>query len=110
MRLEHSVLRGFVLPYLWLAFFFFLNDTATPEIYTLSPPDALPISRLRCARNVLLYAFVVAIPFHFLSPASPLLALILSVMDPLIIAASVAGLHAMSDELGSILRIGRAHV
>src|SRR3712207_8105394 len=24
--------------------FFFLNDTATPEIYTLSLPDALPIS------------------------------------------------------------------
>src|SRR5256886_7911049 len=25
-------------------FFFFLNDTATPEIYTLPLPDALPIS------------------------------------------------------------------
>src|SRR4051794_41912134 len=29
-----------------LAFFFF-NDTATPEIYTLSLHDALPISRAR---------------------------------------------------------------
>src|ERR1044071_10287487 len=28
-------------------FFFFFNDTATPEIYTLSLHDALPISR-RC--------------------------------------------------------------
>src|SRR5258708_12462206 len=25
--------------------FFFFNDTATPEIYTLSLPDALPISK-----------------------------------------------------------------
>src|SRR2546426_12079823 len=28
-----------------LAFFFFFNDTATTEIYTLSLHDALPISR-----------------------------------------------------------------
>src|SRR5690349_22134944 len=28
-------------------FFFFFNDTATPEIYTLSLHDALPISRGR---------------------------------------------------------------
>src|SRR2546428_8195450 len=27
------------------SFFFFFNDTATPEIYTLSLHDALPISR-----------------------------------------------------------------
>src|ERR1043165_10250795 len=27
---------------------FFFNDTATPEIYTLSLPDALPIYALRC--------------------------------------------------------------
>src|SRR5439155_24372503 len=30
-----------------LSFFFFFNDTATPEIYTLSLHDALPISRAR---------------------------------------------------------------
>src|SRR2546422_6640461 len=30
-----------------LIFFFFFNDTATTEIYTLSLHDALPISRLR---------------------------------------------------------------
>src|SRR6266496_3918809 len=30
--------------YYFLAFFFFLNDTATTEIYTLSLHDALPIS------------------------------------------------------------------
>src|SRR6266542_5470060 len=29
------------------SFFFFFNDTATTEIYTLSLHDALPISRLR---------------------------------------------------------------
>src|SRR2546427_7141303 len=28
----------------WLQFFFFFNDTATTEIYTLSLHDALPIS------------------------------------------------------------------
>src|SRR2546425_4892546 len=28
--------------------FFFFNDTATTEIYTLSLHDALPISELRC--------------------------------------------------------------
>src|SRR3989449_1830574 len=31
--------------------FFFFNDTATTEIYTLSPHDALPISRVRLARH-----------------------------------------------------------
>src|SRR5216684_9421071 len=33
--------------YLFLTFFFFFNDTATTEIYTLSLHDALPI----CARS-----------------------------------------------------------
>ena len=28
----------------WFSFFFFFNDTATTEIYTLSLHDALPIS------------------------------------------------------------------
>src|SRR2546429_1232049 len=32
---------------MWLTFFFFFNDTATTEIYTLSLHDALPISRRR---------------------------------------------------------------
>src|SRR2546430_6263847 len=35
-----------ILIYLYLSFFFF-NDTATTEIYTLSLHDALPISALR---------------------------------------------------------------
>src|SRR2546428_6235899 len=30
--------------------FFFFNDTATTEIYTLTLHDALPISSVRCAR------------------------------------------------------------
>src|SRR2546426_8024599 len=34
-----------------LSFFFFFNDTATTEIYTLSLHDALPIYRLRAARR-----------------------------------------------------------
>src|SRR5258708_16090749 len=34
------------------AFFFFFNDTATTEIYTLSLPDALPILPLRPIRTV----------------------------------------------------------
>src|SRR2546429_4305547 len=33
-------------------FFFFFNDTATTEIYTLSLHDALPISTLRKRREV----------------------------------------------------------
>src|SRR5450432_4582517 len=32
------------LPFIYLSFFFFFNDTATTEIYTLSLHDALPIS------------------------------------------------------------------
>src|SRR3989475_13281977 len=40
----HSTILGLInLPTL-LAFFFFFNDTATTEIYTLSLHDALPIS------------------------------------------------------------------
>src|SRR5215813_15382161 len=35
-------------PLLFLCLFFFFNDTATTEIYTLSLHDALPISRTRC--------------------------------------------------------------
>src|SRR2546429_1515782 len=32
------------MPHLFISFFFFFNDTATTEIYTLSLHDALPIS------------------------------------------------------------------
>src|SRR2546430_3458298 len=34
------------------SFFFFFNDTATTEIYTLSLHDALPIYRAVCLRGV----------------------------------------------------------
>src|SRR2546426_8663289 len=34
---------------MWIRVFFFFNDTATTEIYTLSLHDALPISRSRRA-------------------------------------------------------------
>src|SRR3989442_15626733 len=36
----------------FVVFFFFFNDTATTEIYTLSLHDALPISRPRDDRGV----------------------------------------------------------
>src|SRR5438552_17695262 len=36
--------RGGFAPSSSFSFFFFFNDTATPEIYTLSLHDALPIS------------------------------------------------------------------
>src|SRR2546429_6012207 len=35
----------YMLQYLFFTIFFFFNDTATTEIYTLSLHDALPISR-----------------------------------------------------------------
>src|SRR2546427_7992383 len=41
-------------------FFFFFNDTATTEIYTLSLHDALPISRVRAPRPESLSADVTA--------------------------------------------------
>ena len=34
-----------------VAMFFFFNDTATTEIYTLSLHDALPISQRNAAEN-----------------------------------------------------------
>src|SRR5256885_8805703 len=43
-------MRGFL-----ISFFFFFNDTATTEIYTLSLHDALPISRLLPEADTVLY-------------------------------------------------------
>src|SRR5689334_23691829 len=39
------ILRVTIYTYITLIFFFFFNDTATTEIYTLSLHDALPICR-----------------------------------------------------------------
>src|SRR2546430_3348899 len=64
-----------LLSFLWLrirSFFFFFNDTATTEIYTLSLHDALPISlyrlyhgrrlrRVRCRGRAILFSFARAI-------------------------------------------------
>src|SRR5882762_11877195 len=36
----------------FFSFFFFFNDTATTEIYTLSLHDALPTSSRRCRRTL----------------------------------------------------------
>src|SRR2546421_7666748 len=40
-----------MMPHPSSVFFFFFNDTATTEIYTLSLHDALPISILDCAQR-----------------------------------------------------------
>src|SRR2546426_12580754 len=45
--MRHKTLLRLVLSYLIYLFFFFFNDTATTEIYTLSLHDALPIWRRR---------------------------------------------------------------
>src|SRR2546422_9201011 len=42
-------------------FFFFFNDTATTEIYTLSLHDALPISKFEAVVVVCVFAGVIAI-------------------------------------------------
>src|SRR3712207_9250726 len=47
-HLHSAAISLFVL----IMFFFFFNDTATTEIYTLSLHDALPISNLRNADHV----------------------------------------------------------
>src|SRR2546426_5847791 len=43
-------------PLLSLHFFFFFNDTATPEIYPLSLHDALPISKSRASLTQIMRA------------------------------------------------------
>src|ERR1039458_10869289 len=49
------------LVYCFVYFFFFFNDTATTEIYTLSLHDALPISLTRRNRFVLRLLLALAI-------------------------------------------------
>src|SRR5260363_419293 len=56
-RTGHQSLSGICLltrlsHFLIFSFFFFFNDTATTEIYTLSLHDALPISRLRRSQAI----------------------------------------------------------
>src|SRR5947208_13744570 len=50
----------YILYFCLLPFFFFFNDTATTEIYTLSLHDALPISRHRRC----LFLSVKMVPFQ----------------------------------------------
>src|SRR5258708_40176152 len=57
-----------------LCVFFFFNDTATTEIYTLSLHDALPISCLMASRKVTCVPFT-ALPF---GPAPFVLAMAIS--------------------------------
>src|SRR5688572_32214904 len=49
--LTRTLLRVFAVSSSLSSFFFFFNDTATTEIYTLSLHDALPISRIDCWRS-----------------------------------------------------------
>src|SRR3989337_1611511 len=62
IRLSSHPLRGSIVrPHLFSALclfycFFFFNDTATTEIYTLSLHDALPISRLNSSHGSISYA------------------------------------------------------
>src|ERR1039457_5147530 len=48
VSIQRTLTRSTPFPYRtrWRALFFFFNDTATTEIYTLSLHDALPISKL----------------------------------------------------------------
>src|SRR3989440_9707688 len=50
-----SLSRSVFLPFS-VFFFFFFNDTATTEIYTLSLHDALPITRLNSSHDQISYA------------------------------------------------------
>src|SRR2546422_11511208 len=47
-----------------MSFFFFFNDTATTEIYTLSLHDALPISELVCHASRELHMKLIAVFTH----------------------------------------------
>src|SRR2546429_5385835 len=49
----------------FLSFFFFFNDTATTEIYTLSLHDALPISGIGQAMIATVLGLGIAIPLLF---------------------------------------------
>src|SRR2546423_11079528 len=79
-----------------MAYFFFFNDTATTEIYTLSLHDALPISTARQARQRGL---------HCLASAA---ARELEVDCGGVTASDSAGLAVLLDWLGAMKRAGRA--
>src|SRR3989442_11336637 len=57
-----SISSCFCTPQLSSFLFFFFNDTATTEIYTLSLHDALPICLLERLRNGTLDAALMAMP------------------------------------------------
>src|SRR3712207_7516512 len=57
------------LPFTVIIIFFFFNDTATTEIYTLSLHDALPIY-LWPLRAIKLHTDPAVLSFHYLVPCS----------------------------------------
>src|SRR6266853_6857147 len=49
MSIDQKLFHLYYLTHSFISFFFFFNDTATTEIYTLSLHDALPISGPPCS-------------------------------------------------------------
>src|SRR5438067_8882757 len=79
-----------MLPYSNICAYFFFNDTATPEIYTLSPHDALPI----CPIGV-----------HLRSSAVPIR---IALATALIALSTVASAMRMGDRKST--RLNSSHV
>src|SRR3712207_9166118 len=80
-------------------YFFFFNDTATTEIYTLSLHDALPISAGRVVRGV-----VVALERH-VPVAGPRL-----VLDPVQQRRAAHQLEALVDRKSTRLNSSHANI
>ena len=97
--------------------FFFFNDTATTEIYTLSLHDALPILKSECLDTEFVIAVDVSDSMHNLNKhfenlneASPLSHAFLSVLTLLYVCAHFKiPVHVLlfANEAS---KIGRAHV
>src|SRR2546430_12045532 len=52
-------------------FFFFFNDTATTEIYTLSLHDALPISEAEATNRIIMLSRLLGAPVLIVHVSSP---------------------------------------
>src|SRR5258708_39476865 len=70
--MSSSLYFSFLLVCSFLSFFFFFNDTATTEIYTLSLHDALPIFRFFRSQQHDIDVRSVVQPAHFAANARPI--------------------------------------